>query len=108
MTEIVAFDKYQTSGAYHWAECDRRLLNWKRYNPALDARYSITVRAVKELGLQGSLLDIGCGDGLLMARLAPFVRRAVGLDSDETGIRLAHQKLDAFANCEIIYGSSYE
>jgi len=108
MTEIVAFDKYDTLGAYHWIECDRRLINWKRYNPALDARYQITVRAIRELGLQGRLLDIGCGDGLLMARLAPFVRRAVGVDSDETAIRLAYQKLGTFANCEIIYGSSYE
>ena len=109
MTEIVAFDKYNARGAYHWTECDRRLVNWKQYNPALDARYQITVRAIKKLGLQGRrLLDIGCGDGLLVARLSPFVRRAVGVDPDETAIRLAHQKLSTFANCEIMHGSSYE
>jgi 2-polyprenyl-3-methyl-5-hydroxy-6-metoxy-1,4-benzoquinol methylase len=74
MSDIVYFDKYDAGGAYHWAECDRRYANWKRYNPALDARYEVTTRKIRSLGLRGSLLDVGCGDGKLMACVAPFPR----------------------------------
>jgi 2-polyprenyl-3-methyl-5-hydroxy-6-metoxy-1,4-benzoquinol methylase len=81
MSDIVYFDKYDAGGAYHWAECDRRYANWKRYNPALDARYEVTTRTIRRLGLRGSLLDVGCGDGKLMACVAPFIERVVGIDS---------------------------
>ena len=100
MSDIVYFDKYDAAGAYHWAECDRRYANWKRYNPALDARYTLTARAVEGLGLRGSLLDVGCGDGVLMARLAPIFGRVAGVDADRRAIGLAQEKLKALPNCE--------
>src|SRR5512141_1867323 len=100
MTDIVAFDKYDEGGAYHWAECDRRYANWRRYNPALDARYELASRAVRGLNLRGSLLDVGCGDGVLMARLAPWFERVTGVDTNARAIRLASGKLQALANCE--------
>jgi 2-polyprenyl-3-methyl-5-hydroxy-6-metoxy-1,4-benzoquinol methylase len=100
MSEIVYFDKYDAGGAYHWAECDRRYANWRRYNPALDARYELTMRAVRGLGLSGSLLDVGCGDGVLMARLAPLFDRVVGVDADAGAVGLAAGKLRDRANCE--------
>ena len=108
MSEIVYFDKYDEGGAYHWAECDRRYANWKRYNPALDARYQLTVRAVRELGLTGSLLDVGCGDGMLMSRVAPFFDRVVGVDADAGAIGLARAQLKGRANCEVRHVASYE
>ena len=100
MSDIVYFDKYDESGAYHWAECDRRYGNWKRYNPALDARYTLTVRAVRALGLRGSLLDVGCGDGVLMARVAPFFDRVTGVDADARAVHLAVEKLRGASNCD--------
>jgi 2-polyprenyl-3-methyl-5-hydroxy-6-metoxy-1,4-benzoquinol methylase len=108
MAEAVYFDKYDSSGAYHWDECNRRLTNWKRYNPALDARYELTVRSVAALGRRGDLLDVGCGDGLLMARLSPFANRVVGVDSERSAIRLAKDKLQPYSNCEAIHISSYD
>src|SRR5437868_4097272 len=102
MTIATAFDKYDAQGAYHWIECDRRYANWKRYNPALDARYEITVRAILSLRLRGDLLDVGCGDGLLMSRLAPIMNRVVGVDSEEGAIRWAKEKLRCFSNCELM------
>ena len=108
MAEVTSFDKYETLGAYHWAECDRRYLNWKRYNPALDARYQITADAILSLGTCDSLLDVGCGDGLLMARVAPFVQRVVGVDTEQSAIKLARDKLLGFPNCELVHASSYD
>jgi 2-polyprenyl-3-methyl-5-hydroxy-6-metoxy-1,4-benzoquinol methylase len=108
MTEITAFDKYDSYGAYHWAECDRRYANWKRYNPALDARYELTVRKIQELGARGSLLDVGCGDGCLMARVAPWIERVTGIDSEANAIRWAREKLREFPNCEPIHSACYD
>jgi 2-polyprenyl-3-methyl-5-hydroxy-6-metoxy-1,4-benzoquinol methylase len=108
MAEVIAFDKYDAHDAYHWMECDRRLSNWKRYNPALDARYEVTVRAIADLGLRGSLLDVGCGDGMLMARVAPIMTSVAGLDSETNAIRWAKEKLSKFPNCEALLTTSYE
>lgn len=108
MSDIVAFDKYDADGAYHWAECDRRYANWTRYNPALDARYQLTTRAVRSLGLHGRLLDVGCGDGKLMACVAPFVAHVVGVDSEAGAVRLARQQLRTFQNCEALHIASYD
>jgi SAM-dependent methyltransferase len=106
MSDIVYFDKYDAGGAYHWAECDRRYTNWTRYNPALDARYELTTRAVRSLGMRGSLLDVGCGDGKLMSLVAPFVERVAGVDSEAGAIRLAREQLRALPNCEVLHVTS--
>ena len=108
MSQVVAFDKYARSGAYHWIECDRRYANWKRYNPAVDARYEITTEAVKKLGVHRNLLDVGCGDGVLMARVAPLIEQVVGIDSEEDAIHWAREKLRPFPNCEVIRSSCYQ
>jgi 2-polyprenyl-3-methyl-5-hydroxy-6-metoxy-1,4-benzoquinol methylase len=34
----------------------------------------------------GRVLDIGCGDGLLLQRLAPFAKQVVGIDPDAKAI----------------------
>lgn len=108
MPTVTRFDKYESQGAYHWIECDGRYRNWKNYNPAVDARYEITTEAVRELGLSKSLLDVGCGDGLLMARVAPLIEQVVGIDSEEDAIRLAREKLSSLPNCEVIRSSCYQ
>lgn len=107
MAGPVAFDKYDAGGSYHWNECDRRLANWKRYNPALDARYALTARAVTEVDSNGSLLDVGCGDGVLMARVAPTMESVRGVDSEPTAIRWAREKLKEFPNCEVLQVDNY-
>ena len=105
---VVHFDKYDVDGAYHWDECDRRYNNWKRYNPALDARYKITLRKIADIGVHGSLLDIGCGDGMLMALAAPLMHRVTGIDSERGAVRLAKEKLRNFQTCEAIHARSDE
>jgi len=106
--EITPFDKYDKSGAYHWAECDRRYSNYLRYNPALDARYELTMRAIRDSEARGSLLDVGCGDGCLMARVAPLMNKVVGVDSEAGAIRWAKEKLLNVPNCEPIQTACYD
>jgi 2-polyprenyl-3-methyl-5-hydroxy-6-metoxy-1,4-benzoquinol methylase len=108
MSDIVYFDKYDASGAYHWAECDRRYANWKRYNPALDARYALTADVVRGLGRTGSLLDVGCGDGVLMARVAPEFARVAGVDADRRAIALAQERLSPLGNCDVRHVAGYD
>jgi hypothetical protein len=75
-----------------WTECEKKLGNWKRYNPALDGRYHLTAQAVAALAIRGTLLDLGCGDGMLnlMARVAPLMVRVHGVDSEPNAIRLSN------------------
>src|SRR5262245_49798279 len=96
------FTKYDEAGAYHWTEVAR---SSRRYNPALDARYEVMVRA---LGRASRALDIGCGDGYLMSRLSPRCRIVVGVDSEWTGARLASERLPGYGNCRVIHASSYQ
>jgi SAM-dependent methyltransferase len=82
-----AFDKYRTTGAYHWAEGSP--LNW-RYNAPLIARYRSVLRRIPAGA--STVLDVGCGDGYLSYLIARGNPRAriIGIDDEESGIRQAN------------------
>ncbi|MDR6550112.1 class I SAM-dependent methyltransferase [Paenibacillus qinlingensis] len=50
----------------------------------------------------GRVLDIGCGDGLLLQRLAPIAQGVVGIDPDLKAISLAQKRLAATANVSFV------
>ena len=50
---------------------------------------------------RGDVLDVGCGDGLLVERLAPVSRSIVGIDSDPGAVRRARDRLCGRANVSI-------
>lgn len=52
----------------------------------------------------GRMLDIGCGDGLLIQRLAPHVQEVVGIDPDPEIIARAHTRLASMPNVLLIEG----
>jgi 2-polyprenyl-3-methyl-5-hydroxy-6-metoxy-1,4-benzoquinol methylase len=81
------FDKYVTTGAYHWAEGSP--LNW-RYNAPLIARYRSVLRRIPAGATR--ILDVGCGDGYLSYLIAKGNPRAhiTGIDDEESGIRQAN------------------
>jgi SAM-dependent methyltransferase len=81
------FDKYVTTGAYHWAEGSP--LNW-RYNAPLIARYRSVLRRIPAGATR--ILDVGCGDGYLSYLIAKGNPRAhiTGIDDEENGIRQAN------------------
>lgn len=43
----------------------------------------------------GDVLDVGCGDGLLAARLAPVARSVTGIDPDPDALQRARDRLSA-------------
>ncbi|WP_213646950.1 class I SAM-dependent methyltransferase [Paenibacillus lautus] len=46
----------------------------------------------------GRILDIGCGDGLLLERLAPFASQVVGIELDTPTFSRAQARLEQFHN----------
>jgi SAM-dependent methyltransferase len=82
-----AFDKYRTTGAYHWAEASP--VSW-RYNAPLIARYRSVLRRIPAGATR--ILDVGCGDGYLTYLIAKRNPRAqiTGIDDEESGIRQAN------------------
>ncbi|WP_019549333.1 class I SAM-dependent methyltransferase [Streptomyces sulphureus] len=56
----------------------------------------------------GRVLDIGCGDGLLMERLSPHVREVVGVDADPCALEVARERLSEVPNCQVVQGDFLE
>jgi ubiquinone/menaquinone biosynthesis C-methylase UbiE len=52
----------------------------------------------------GRVLDIGCGDGLLLQRLAPFAQQVIGIDPDTKAIARAQTRLAATSNVSLVNG----
>ena len=50
----------------------------------------------------GSALDVGCGDGLLLARLTAVCRCVVGLDPDEQAVARARRRLEQIPRAKIL------
>ncbi len=84
----IDFDKYERLGAYHWdsykndpvyrSHVDYIIENWKK-RP------------------RGTLLDVGCGDGLISCFLAEKGFEVKGIDIENEGIRLAQRKCASVA-----------
>ncbi len=52
----------------------------------------------------GRVLDIGCGDGLLLQRLAPYASQVIGIDNDAESIGRAQARLAAVPNVSLVTG----
>ena len=96
-----AFDKYESYGAYHWRECDRRS---KAFNPPLVARYQVVV---DRLGSAARVLEMGAGDGCLTAMLAQSGAEVTGVEVDRAAVQLASIALKSTGNCAIIQADCY-
>ena len=60
-------------------------------------------RIVKNAALRGGrALDVGCGDGLLLSRLATVSRCAVGLETDEQAVARARRRLEQTPQAEVL------
>jgi len=60
-------------------------------------------RIVRDAALRGgSALDVGCGDGLLLARLATVCRCVVGLEPDERAVARARGRLKQIPQAEVL------
>ncbi|WP_226995651.1 class I SAM-dependent methyltransferase [Gordonia phthalatica] len=52
----------------------------------------------------GSVLDVGCGDGLLLARMSEVADRVVGIDADRAAVVQARARLDGRPNARVVVG----
>lgn len=78
--KVKRFDKYEVDGPYHWM--------WYQDNKG-GHKDLVDIVVGKFVGAI-SVLDVGCGDGLLSCLLADG-RRVVGIDTSRTGIELARE-----------------
>lgn len=83
MTVQHEFDKYDKRGAYHW----------KWYATNTDQYYELVNRTLSYFPEPGSILDIGCGDGLISYQL--FLRgfEVLGIDPVSKAIELGNRKI---------------
>lgn len=88
------FEKYYEQGAYHW-EGVYHAYPW-RYQPQLDATYDVALSlCFAHLPLQNSLrvVDLGCGDGVLLFKLYQRGLVPIGVDLERSGLQLAQKEL---------------
>jgi SAM-dependent methyltransferase len=57
---------------------------------------------LRVLGRRARVLDVGCGDGLLLQRLAPTVGHLVGLEPDAAAATAARSRLADLPSVEVI------
>jgi 2-polyprenyl-3-methyl-5-hydroxy-6-metoxy-1,4-benzoquinol methylase len=50
---------------------------------------------------RGHVLDVGCGDGLLVARLAAVSRSVLGVESDPQSVQRARERLRSTGNASV-------
>lgn len=86
------FNKYEKMGAYHW---QWYAANHTGYKDLVDL-------ALEILPQQGTILDVGCGDGLTSFKLFEKGLSVVGIDTNEYAIRLARKRTS-----KKIYGTLY-
>jgi SAM-dependent methyltransferase len=101
---VVHFDKYDDRGAYHWQECNPKST---AFNPPLVARYTVVKKAVEQLPRRRHVLDIGCGDAYLMARIQHHVDKLEGVDPEAAAVTLAAEILKPWPHCSAVQGNCY-
>lgn len=104
------FLKYDEQGAYHW-----RLTyegGWRRSSPSAHARYDVALgRVAARLDLSRARgVDVGCGDGVMLYKISLHGGRALGIDMEQTALRLARGKLREHGarGVEVARASAYE
>lgn len=90
MPQTIIFNKYQKrSPHYHWQQISRNLF---RFNAYVMARYQQVVELVpRQRNLR--ILDIGCGDGVLLSLIGRG--RLYGVDFDQDSLDYAAGKVKA-------------
>jgi SAM-dependent methyltransferase len=85
--------KYVQLGPYHWDAAEPRSV--LRYQPHVQANYLAVERTLASLpaGAPRTVLDIGCGDGVLTWRLMRRGFVVVGMDCDLQGLALANREV---------------
>ena len=78
------FDKYEKRGSYHYSWYEKNTFHYKDH----------VDKILSYLSDKGSVLDIGCGDGLISHKLHAKGHSVVGVDTNELAIKYAKEKCD--------------
>jgi SAM-dependent methyltransferase len=74
---------------------------WRRLEDLGEmAHYAVIVGYLRRFVAGGSVLDVGCGQGLLARDIAPFLGRYLGIDRDPASIKVATEL--AIANASFV------
>jgi ubiquinone/menaquinone biosynthesis C-methylase UbiE len=100
----VSFTKYETRGAYHWAELAHRLPH--THSARLHAQYGWFVAEARKRAPE-LVVDVGCGDAALTHLLAEATgARVVGIEPESRGVEVAREALaQAGSPVELVQGS---
>lgn len=79
---------------------DEKMVEYWNHNTAY---HTELLAAVPPSG--GDVLDVGCGDGLLVSRLATRATRVMGLDSDSRAIHQAQRRVVDIPNAQVVLAS---
>lgn len=103
----MSFTKYETRGAYHWAELAQRLPH--TYSARLHAQYGWFVEEARKRK-PAVIVDVGSGDAALTHLLAEATgARVVGIEPEPRGVELAQEALArAGSSASVLFGTGEE
>jgi ubiquinone/menaquinone biosynthesis C-methylase UbiE len=81
---------------------DSKFVDWYNRNLRFDTEQIDAYVAPLCLCAQDDFIDFGCGNGVLLERVAPQVRKAAGIDGSDEQLRQARERLASHTNIELI------
>jgi 2-polyprenyl-3-methyl-5-hydroxy-6-metoxy-1,4-benzoquinol methylase len=90
--DVQDFKKYEDQQDYHW---QHTYGSWKRRAPRLHARYDLAIKILKnKTSIKGKkVIDLGCGDGVLLYKLWRHGAIVHGLDGSPKAVGLGKKRL---------------
>ncbi len=102
----IEFQKYKKRGmGYHWGQISRDILKRNIY---VVARYEIVMNLIGKEIRNKTILDVGCGDGVLSWMLFKRGAKVVGIDISKEAIGFAREKCGNKENLQFISASAYQ
>lgn len=80
---------------------------WDAHRDSLQGSPVHLLPLVEAVGRAGTVVDLGTGTGVLLARLSPLAERVIGIDSSEEMLQVARRKVaeEGLPNVELRLGS---